>query len=229
MGLLESMSCFWTGKTIWELYALLESISCFWTFKFSQPNNSFSEATRGWCGPMKRLSQVGRWNCECKSNKQNAVYRSVTHVSKKIDKLSFTTPVGGVLVLGWMVTTHDLPTGLTPNYRKIATWSASRIVEEGRPPPKTWSWSLFWLKTPWETPVVHTIGDLFENPRETTATHTVAESGGNQCWTVIRNSRRPSRWLSGWFVRFIITILIESKTLILAYNHVSQIIWKRVK
>lgn len=25
---------------------------------------------------------------------------------KKIDKLSFTTPVGGVLVLGWMVTTH---------------------------------------------------------------------------------------------------------------------------
>lgn len=88
---------------------------------------------------MKRLSQVGRWNCECKSNKQNAVYRSVTHVSKKIDKLSFTTPVGGVLVLGWMVTTHDLPTGLTPNYQKIATRSASRIVEEGRPPPKTWS------------------------------------------------------------------------------------------
>jgi len=124
MGLLESMSCFWTGKTIWGFYALLESISCFWTFKFSQPNKSFSEATRGWCGPMKRLSQVGRWNCECKSNNQNAVCWDLTGQShmfpKKIDKLSFTTHVGGVLVLGWTVTTHMIsPQDCRPTTKRL--------------------------------------------------------------------------------------------------------------
>jgi hypothetical protein len=39
---------------------------------------------------------------------------------KKIDKLSFTTRVGGVLVLGWMVTTHMIyPQDCRPTTKRL--------------------------------------------------------------------------------------------------------------